>query len=593
MVQTLTGPRLARALRAGALAVAREQESLNRINVFPVPDADTGANLASTLRAAAAALTTPNELTVGQTARTAADAALDGARGNSGAIFAQFLHGMAESIGSRVTVGTREFAAAVRGGFEAATQALAQPVEGTILSVLRAWAVALEEQTARIHDFGELLAKGLEPAREALANTPRQLAVLAKHGVVDAGAQGFVYFLEGISAFFGDRAAANWRRAGLSLALPTPFAAAHADLDLTYRYCSEGLLAGERLDRKLIAGAVGALGGSLVVAGGGSRLRVHLHTNEPQRFFATLAGFGTLQRTKIDDMVLQQLGARGARLALVTDSACDLSEAKAHAIGLVRVPLSIRFGDETFLDGVDITPPEFYQRLATAPEPPKTSQPAVGDFRSTFERLLAGHEGVVSLHVSSGLSGTFQAALAAARQVDPDRIRVIDTRQVSVSLGLVAEAVGEAIAAGADLNHAAAVGERVSREVRLFAAVPSLELAVRGGRVPAGQARLAALLGVNPVLSIDAEGKAGKIGVHFGFAASLRGMVTRAQRFAAGRQVRLQVTHASAIGAAEYLAERLCSRFGMAEIPIVNLTAVLAAHVGPGAVGLAVRRLEA
>ena len=593
MVRILTGPRLARALRAGAMAVAREQESLNRINVFPVPDADTGANLASTLRAAAAALTTPNELTVGQTARTAADAALDGARGNSGAIFAQFLHGMAESIGSRVTVGTREFAEAVRGGFEAATQALAQPVEGTILSVLRAWAVALEEQTARIHDFGELLAKGLERAREALANTPRQLAVLARHGVVDAGAQGFVYFLEGISAFFGDRAAANWRRAGLSLALPTPFAAAHADLDLTYRYCSEGLLAGERLDRKLIAGAVGALGGSLVVAGGGSRLRVHLHTNEPQRLFATLAGFGTLQRTKIDDMVLQQLGARGARLALVTDSACDLPEAKAHAIGLVRVPLSIRFGDETFLDGVDITPPEFYRRLAAAPEPPKTSQPAVGDFRSTFERLLAGHEGVVSLHVSSGLSGTFQAALAAARQVDPGRIRVVDTRQVSVSLGLVAEAVGEAIAGGADLDHAAAVGERVSREVRLFAAVPSLELAVRGGRVPAGQARIAALLRVKPVLSIDAEGKAGKVGVHFGFAASLRGMATRAKRFAAGRQVRLQVTHASAIGAAEYLAERLCSRFGMAEIPIVNLTAVLAAHVGPGAVGLAVRRLEA
>ena len=107
MVQILTGPRLARALRAGALAVAREQETLNRINVFPVPDADTGANLASTLRAAAAALTTPNELTVGQTARTAADAALDGARGNSGAIFAQFLHGMAEAIASRVSVTTR------------------------------------------------------------------------------------------------------------------------------------------------------------------------------------------------------------------------------------------------------------------------------------------------------------------------------------------------------------------------------------------------------------------------------------------------------------------------------------------------------
>src|SRR5512136_3035407 len=183
MVQQLTGPRLARALRAGALAVVREQESLNRINVFPVPDADTGANLASTLRAAAAALTTPAELTVGQTARTAADAALDGARGNSGAIFAQFLHGMAEAIGNRVTVTTREFVAAARRGADSAQQALSHPVEGTILSVLREWTVGLEEQLHRIYDFGELFSGGLVRAREALANTPRQLAVLARHGV--------------------------------------------------------------------------------------------------------------------------------------------------------------------------------------------------------------------------------------------------------------------------------------------------------------------------------------------------------------------------------------------------------------------------
>ena len=419
MVQILTGPRLARALRAGALAVAREQETLNRINVFPVPDADTGANLASTLRAAAAALTTPNELTVGQTARTAADAALDGARGNSGAIFAQFLHGMAEAIGSRVSVTTREFAAAARRGADSAQQALSQPVDGTILSVVKAWAAGLEEQTTRIHDFGELLSRALVQAREALANTPKQLAVLAKHGVVDAGGQGFVYFLEGVSTLMRDRNAASWRRAGLSLAQPTPFAAAHADLDLAYRFCSEGLLSGNQLDRKAVARAVEPLGGSLVVAGGGSRLRVHLHTNEPQRLFTRLAEFGTVERTKIDDMVLQQLAAREATVAVVTDSSCDLSEATSHAIGLVRVPLTVSFGEETFTDGVDITPPQFYQRLASSPAMPKTSQPAVGEFRSTFQRLLETHEAVISVNLSSGVSGTYQAAAAAAQQVDP------------------------------------------------------------------------------------------------------------------------------------------------------------------------------
>jgi DegV family protein with EDD domain len=593
MVQLLTGPRLARALRAGALAVVREQESLNRINVFPVPDADTGANLASTLRAAAAALTTPNELTVGQTVRTAADAALDGARGNSGAIFAQFLYGMAEGIGNRVSVTTREFAAAVRRGAEAAQQALAQPVEGTILSVLRAWATALEEQTAKIHDFRDLLGKALDHAREALANTPKQLAVLARHGVVDAGAQGFVYFLEGISTFFRDRRAASWRRAGLSAAQPTPFAAAHAEFDSTYRFCSEGLLMGEWLDRKAIAKAVTPLGGSLVVAGGGSRLRVHLHTNEPQRLFTLLAEFGKLERTKIDDMILQQLAARDARVALVSDSSCDLPEATAHAIGLVKVPLTLSFGEETYTDGVDITAPQFYQRLAAAGVPPKTSQPSVGDFRATFKRLLESHEGIVSLHLSAGLSGTYQAALAAAQQVDSKRIRVVDTRLISVTLGMVAEAVGEAIAAGADLDEAAALAVRVSGQIKLLAAFPSLETALRGGRVSPAQARVAGLFRINPVLTIGPDGKAARDGIHLGFAASLRGLVKRAVRFADGKPVRLMIAHGSAIGAAEYVAERLTACFGVTDIPIVNLTAVLAAHTGPGAVGLAVRRMEA
>ena len=593
MVQILTGPRLARAFRAGALAVVREQESLNRINVFPVPDADTGNNLASTLRSAAAALTVSHGITVGQTARTAADAALDGARGNSGAILAQFLHGLAEAIGSRVHVTTNDFAAAVDHGVESAHLAMQQPVEGTILTVLRAWAAALQEYARSVHDFGDLLGHALERARQALADTPKQLAVLAKHGVVDAGAQGFVYFLEGISSLFSDRAAADFRKAGLTLAVATPFAAAHAEFDPTYRFCAEGLITGELLDRKAIGRQVATLGGSVVVAGGGSRLRVHVHTNEPQRLFAMLATFGNLERTKTDDMVLQQLAARDARVALVSDSGADLPEAAAHALGLVKVPLNLSFGDESFVDGVDITPAQFYQRLATSPHHPKTSQPAVGDFKATYRRLLEHHESVLSVHITGGMSGTFQNALAAARQVDPERIRVVDTKHLSVTLGLVLAAVGEALRAGASLDEAAAVAERASRQIKLFAVFPSLDTALKGGRVSPSMARFARLFGLNPMLTTDEAGKSAKAGIYFGYQASLRGLAARAARFAGGAPVRLLIAHANAVGAAEYVAELLCRRFGVTDIPIVNLAAVLAAHTGPGTVGLAVRRLEA
>jgi uncharacterized protein len=590
-LRVLTGDRFARAIRAGALAVVREQETLNRINVFPVPDADTGNNLAATVRSAAAALQAPGQLAIGQTARRAADAALDGARGNSGAIFAQFLHGLAEALGSHGRVSMREFAVAVKRGAEAARQALAQPVEGTILTVMHAWSVALEEQAGRAHDFKELLSHGFARAQEALANTPKQLAVLAKNNVVDAGAQGFVYFLAGVGTLFKDRTAASWNRAGLTVAVPTPFAAAHADVDLSFRYCSEGLLSGEWLDRKAIARVVAPLGNSLVVAGGGSRLRVHIHTNEPQRLFALLATFGELERTKVDDMVHQQLAGRKARFALVTDTGCDLPEATAHALGVVRVPLSITIGGETYRDGVDITAPQLYRLVEASPTPPKTSQPTMREFEATYRQLLESHEGVISLHLSAGMSGTYQAALAAARAVDETRVRVVDSRQITGSLGLMLEGVGEALAAGQDLEQAEATARRLARDTKMFTVIGSLDTAVKGGRVPPSMALMAKYLRLSPVITLDEEhGKAAKVGARLGYRAAVRSLVKHVAAFSVGKPERLMVSHANAIGAAEYLAELLTLRFGLPEVPVVNCTNVLAAQVGTGAVAVAVRR---
>ena len=593
MVVTLSGPRLARALRAGALAVLREQENINRINVFPVADGDTGANLAATLRAAAAALLLTKTLSVGQTVRAAADAALDGARGNSGAIFAQFLQGVAESIGSSVQVGIQEFVAAARRGADSAREALTHPVEGTILSVLKAWAQALEEHARSAPDFSELLARGLERARGALADTPSQLKVLAANNVVDAGAQGFVYFLEGVSAIFADRRAASWRRTGISApAEEPPLAAAHATASPKFRYCSEALLEGSNLDRKRIVDIVEPFGDSLVVAGGGSRLRVHVHTNEPYRLFSTLAGVATVTRSKIDDMVLQQIAVRQTSLALVTDSSCDLPESTCHALGLVRVPLTLAFGDEVFTDGVDITPAQFYDKLATSRFPPRTSQPAVGEFRRVYRALLERYEAILSIHLSSGLSGTYQAALAASREVDPARICVVDSKQLSVTLGLVVEAAGEARLAGATLDEAVAATQRAAAATKLFATFPSLATAVRGGRVPAAMARIAQLLRLKPILSLDHHGVAVRVGLACGFSAALRRIAKNAARYASGTRARVLVAHANAVGAAEMVGERLVRYLGAVEISVVNLAAVLAAHTGEGAVGVAVRRIE-
>jgi uncharacterized protein len=592
MVRTLNGPVFSRVLRAGALAVVREQESLNRINVFPVRDADTGANLAATLKAAASRLGTTSPDGVGAAARVAADGALDGARGNSGAIFAQFLHGLAGAMERRSQVDGPQFADAARMGTESAYTALRNPREGTILSVLKAWSHELGRRSGE-EDFTEMMHGGLVAAREALANTPRQLEVLARSHVVDAGGQGFVYFLEGIIESLRGRETSWVPVEAPARGLP-PFALEHEEIDERFRYCTEALLSPREspLSRDAVMTAVLGLGESLVVAGGDHRLRVHIHTNEPQKFLATVAALGVIEHSKVDDMVLQQLAGREATIALVTDSTTDLPEDIAFRLGVVAVPLTLTLGDESYLDGVDITLDGFIHRVTSGTRVPRSSQPAVADFAQTYRRLLRYREGIVSVHIAGTMSGTVQAAQAAAAEVDPARIIVVDSCAVSVGAGLLLEVAGEAIAAGAGLDELAALLERAKREIRIFGTVASLDFAVRGGRVSPTMARTLARLHLAPIIVFDDTGKAGKGGAALGFDRALDAIIKRSVRFAAGAPARAMVVHSGDQAGAEFVAARLAEHL-VGDVPVVRAGAVLTTHVGVGAVAVAVRRQTA
>ena len=317
-MQTLAGEGFAKVVRAGTHAVLRSQETLDRINVFPVADADTGANLVATLTAATSALGDGSPAAIGSAARLVADAALAGARGNSGAIFAQFLDGLAGGLESKTEVGTREFARAATAGADAAYLAVLHPREGTILTVLRAWALEMTLRASHLHDFHELLDRALSAARTALAGTPDQLEVLRRNKVVDAGGQGLVYFLEGwMGTWEGEMtgtrlivaesplpdaysplvtvsgAPLRAYRAVTPGAAVTPevglgtAAAAEADSDEP-RYRAQVLLQGQELDRATVQGALAGMGRSLVVAGGAKRMSVHLHTSDPPAFRAVM-----------------------------------------------------------------------------------------------------------------------------------------------------------------------------------------------------------------------------------------------------------------------------------------------------------------
>lgn len=595
-------------IRSGTYSVVRSQTILDRINVFPVADADTGANLVATLSAATAALGKTPPSAIGPASRVVADAAITGARGNSGAIFAQFLDGLAFGLEQKKEATTGEFALAAVAGVDAAYLAVQNPREGTILSVLRAWARALDEQASVFGDFIDLLDRALSAARSALADTPLHLDVLARNKVVDAGGQGLVYFLEGVVGTL--KGGPGLGEMGLTaLSFPAAYegiggtsgatvraytagrlASREGEVDEHYRYCAEGLLVGKGIDRVTLRSALAEAGESLVLAGSGGRMRVHLHTNEPSAFLAILEKLGTVEQFKVDDMVEQQVAARSATIALVTDSTFDLPEAAQLRYGTVMVPLTISIGGRDYIDRVELHSDEFYRLVRQTDLLPKSSQPSRGDFRRVYEMLLESYDAVVSVHISARLSGTYQAASGAAGDVDPARVRVVDSHHVSVGLGLVVEAAGRAINEGRNLGEVVAEAEAAAGSTRVYGATPSLDFAVKGGRVSERAARLLGVIELKPIILFDEAGGAHAAGGRIGFRRTVKALADRTAGFAKGSEARLAVAHADSPDAAEYLLMQLRRHFPEQDIPLLESGAVLATHTGLGAVAVGVHR---
>ena len=324
----LDGRRLSRGLDAGIRRLVADQDRLNRINVFPVPDGDTGTNLALTMAAVRQALDGTSDRRAGPTLERVADAALDGARGNSGAILAQFFLGLGDACADLDSLDVGAFAGGVRAGADYAREALSIPREGTILTVLSEFADELGREAARTVDFTDLLVAGLRRSQQALAATRDQLEELRRADVVDAGAQGFVDLLEGVVTYIREGSAAA-PGAGDAPAAEDAFPELGDHQDLEHRYCTECMITGDGIDRRALREALTPLGGSLVVAGTHRKVRVHVHVDDPDRVFALAAEYGRVSSHKADDMRQQQGAARAAagRIAIVVDSAGDVPEA--------------------------------------------------------------------------------------------------------------------------------------------------------------------------------------------------------------------------------------------------------------------------
>ncbi|HVD09356.1 MAG TPA: DAK2 domain-containing protein, partial [Gaiellaceae bacterium] len=279
----------ARELARGALlALERNRRRIDDLNVYPVPDGDTGTNLTLTVRAAVEHLDATTARDLATLANELTRAALMGARGNSGVIFSQILRGFADVVGQAERLDAPTLARAFRGASDAAYRAVRKPVEGTMLTVIREMAEEAEahvDETAR-----ELLAAVVLRGADAVERTPELLDVLRTAGVVDAGGAGLLEIVRGIAAALAGEAIPE---APQEQELTVE--AIHQELS-RFRYCTVFVVEGDGLDREELEESLEELGDSLLVVGDATALKVHVHTDEPGTALALGTAVGTLEQ---------------------------------------------------------------------------------------------------------------------------------------------------------------------------------------------------------------------------------------------------------------------------------------------------------
>ncbi|HSJ11015.1 MAG TPA: DegV family protein [Longimicrobiales bacterium] len=596
-IEYIDGVRLRRALVAGCDFVQQRRAELNRINVFPVPDGDTGTNLALTAAAIADHLRSLDEPRLHRVAREAADAAILGARGNCGMILSHFLLGFADAAGSDDRLDAARFAEVLTAAATHVYGSLERPVEGTIITIMRE--VAEEAARAQTEDFADLLELLLLRARDSCARTPDMLPALRAAGVVDAGALGFVHMLEGVGAYMhGD----PFTSLAVSPAYAdVPSAVARVDYPAqseVYRFCTEALVRGSALpDADTVRAWLREQGDSLIVIRNADVLKVHIHTDDPEGVFAYLRSLGSLVTHKAEDMAVQHAAVERAAsshvqlarrpISLVTDSACDLPDEIIRAHGIHVVPLMVVFEDEALRDRVDIDAGTFVERLR-AGEHPTTSQPPPKAFLDAFQAAAEDGETVLAVVLSSALSGTFGSAEAAAKRLEAPLV-LVDSLGASMLQGLLVLQATELAELGRNAHEIADELRRIRAQSGMFFTVDVFDNLLKSGRVGRGQVMIAGLLDIRPILEIGTDGKVHPTAKVRGRANVLpRVLAVMKERIPAdAKRLRFAVVHVGCEDVAIEIAARLREEWGDREVIVAPASPVLATHLGIGAWGLA------
>ena len=338
VVTTITNDEFGKMINAAADALKNNAEKINKLNVFPVPDGDTGTNMTLSMASGAEYERNENDTHLGKLAQATAKGLLMGARGNSGVILSQIFRGFAAKIADKETLSARDLADALMGGAETAYKAVMKPTEGTILTVIREAASAANQTAKKTDDATQVLGDALEAAEKALASTPELLPVLKEVGVVDSGGQGLVIVLSAFYAVLsGQEVKTELDNANLdAMVLSLHNAGVQGELnpeDIQYGYCTEimvdiakGTTYNQKFDYDTFYNHLAGLGDSLLVINDDDVVKVHVHTEDPGDVINWGTQFGSLRKVKVDNMRDQQAEAANVAAEQKSQSVDEGSE---------------------------------------------------------------------------------------------------------------------------------------------------------------------------------------------------------------------------------------------------------------------------
>ncbi|WP_026391621.1 DegV family protein [Haploplasma modicum] len=568
----------------GANLVLNAKNYLDKINVFPVKDADTGSNLASLMKSIINRSKIEN--TLKETLISVSEAALIGSKGNSGLIFSQFFYGLSINVNFEYLTFDK-LIEQMENGFLTAYSSLENPVEGTIITLMRKWVNLLKIEQSKNNSVEEKLITSYNILKMELENTKEELEILKKYNVVDSGALGFIIFLDGfISSILYDNVIGN----NINQFEKYDDISSHDENieDLEHRYCTEVLI-NTSLSKDELIKSVGSLGSSIVVGITDKYIKLHIHTNNPDTLINILSEKSSIVETKVDDMKNQHelKYQRKNDICLITDSIADLPKSFIDINQIQVLPVEIELDNVTYLDKLTINNKYLFTVIKSNKMFPKTAAPSLLRIRSLFDYLKEYYKKFIVITVSSKMSGTNNIFNLVKKDFPELEIKVINSNLNSVAQGLLVKSAANLISDNLELDLIEKKLNILKSKIKILVHLKSLDNMVKGGRIKKSLGFIAKILRLKPIVSIDKNGEGVVLGKSLGEKKNLKNIIKMIKQDHDEHKIlKYAIVHEGNLKNVLYLKNKLVDLLGFEEEYIEGISSVVALNSGDGSIAV-------